>query len=408
MSGAATIRIESAYPSDASGNPIQVELGESFYMTSRLAVDGALRGTYRVRFDLPYASRVTPALSYGGQARVTWGPYPALLADATRMTVTVDSSADQIAGPLTVSITPTPPVRGLEYFAPQALTGSIGAGAVMAKGSASGLQWYSPLPSTSGFQRLVGEAHWGAVVTSTPFSQPTIVQPRVDRVGYQFSTIASSCRANPEVLRTVGFDAYKSLPAGVGPWLKPEAKVESRSGEVSQFVAHTLPKNFRQTMRPYDVAQILFQGVVAHVEYETSPIAPDALAALRSGRGDCGYFAALFVASCRNVGIPARTVCGMTIGDNQWHVWSEFYVPGQDWIPADPAYCDGLCADGSLPLYFGTIPELDQRVAVTYGFDHVVGGRSIPILQSPAVAASGTTRVAKVTAWCSLSTASLP
>jgi len=85
--------------------------------------------------------------------------------------------------------------------------------------------------------------------------------------------------------------------------------------------------------------------------------------------GACGQKAALFVALCRSVGIPARCVCGLT-GHRPWvreedlklykqidlqvspgglagtqhylagrvHTWAEFYIPNYGWIPADPTY----------------------------------------------------------------------
>ena len=79
-------------------------------------------------------------------------------------------------------------------------------------------------------------------------------------------------------------------------------------------------------------------------------------------------------------------------------------MPNNGWVPVDPYYCDALCPDGSIPLYFGTIPELDQRVALTYGFDHVVSGHSISMLQSPAVFISGSTKVGSIQTYCNLGT----
>jgi transglutaminase-like putative cysteine protease len=223
----------------------------------------------------------------------------------------------------------------------------------------------------------------------------------------RFQTVARSGRVNPNLLRGVGFGSYSTLPSTVSVWLNPEALVQSRSSEVSSIVSGALPSTYRTSMKPYDTAQKLFQAVVAKLQYVETGNMPDAVTAARSGRGDCGYFSALFVAACRNAGIPARTACGMTLGENEWHVWSEFYIPNYGWIPADPSYCDALCPDGSLPLYFGTIPELNERVAVTYGFDHTVSRSKMPMLQSPAVFTTGLTRVAPVQPYCSLSEAAV-
>lgn len=404
ISSAANISIQGAYASDSSGNPIQVRLGESFYMTAQLNVDAPLAGSYRLRFDLPYASRTTPDLTYGGQAHVTWGPYDAML-DQIPVTVTVDSSSDKAGSTLTVPITPVQPGQAIEYYAPQRLSGTMSATAFLTAGTAAGLQWFSPLPASGGFQQVLTTIKQGSLVTSTPFGQPVATLQKAVSVSLQFETTASSSRVNSGLLRQTKFAAYNILPATIKPWLKAETLVESANGDVTKFVATVLPKNFKQTMAPYDAVQNLFQAVVGHVQYTVSTARPDALAALRTGRGDCGFFSALFVACCRNIGVPARTVSGMTMGATQWHTWTEFYVPNAGWIPADPSFCDSICPDGSLPLYFGTVPDLNSRVATTYGLDHVASGKSMPILQSPAVFQSGATRVASVQSICSLSLA---
>ena len=80
--------------------------------------------------------------------------------------------------------------------------------------------------------------------------------------------------------------------------------------------------------------------------------------------GDCSEYSALFIASCRAVGIPARTVAGFvgwkpgikeedmklfspfeieissqglagTQHYNPPHTWAEFYIPDYGWIPWD-------------------------------------------------------------------------
>jgi hypothetical protein len=377
-------------------------------MTVKLHVDQPLNGTYTVKFDLPYASRTTSALDFAGDATVVWGPYPALLEGPLPMKVSVQSATDEAGQPVTIQISPSLPTRGIEYFASQSLSGSVGAAATLSRGTVAGLKWFAPLPVTDGFQQVLTTVKLGSVVTSTPFAQPVLSTSGAAGTSVRFQTLASSCRTNSSVLRLAGFDSYKVMPSSVSAWLKAETLVQSKSGEITSFVNRTLPRNFKQSMRPYDAARALFQAVVARIQYTAMSVKPDALTALRIGRGDCGYFSALFVACCRNIGIPARTVCGMSLGDNEWHVWSEFWIPGQGWVPADASYCDMLSPDGSLPLYFGTIPELNQRAAITYGFDHVASGSSMTMLQTPVLIASGSTRVSGVQDYCSLQIAPNP
>ncbi len=399
---AGSITIESAYPSDGAGDPVSIELGDTFYMAARLNVSG-LNGPYKVRFDLPYFSRTTPSLAFQGDAVVVWGPFPALLDGQMRIQTRVLSTTDAVSPPLAIQVTPALPALGIEAFNPQFLNGSVGATARLASGSASGLQWFLPLPVDGACQQEISVSRPGTTVTSMPFFQPVGAVAGCLSVQTQFQVQTSSSRVNPQVLRTVGFGAYANLTSEDACWLQPETLIESNNLQIHYFVASILPSTYRQSMSPYDAAQKLFQAVVARMQYVTTTAKPDALVALNTRQGDCGYFAALFVAACRNAGIPARAVSGFTLGNNQWHVWAEFYVPGYGWIPADPAYCDALVPNGALPVYFGTIPELNQRAAVSYGFDHSVPGHSITMLQSPAVFASSGTWVSSVQPCCSLS-----
>jgi transglutaminase-like putative cysteine protease len=60
--------------------------------------------------------------------------------------------------------------------------------------------------------------------------------------------------------------------------------------------------------------------------------------------GKCTDIHSVFIALCRAAGVPAREVFGVRLGkvDGQditsWqHCWAEFYLPGYDWVPVDPA-----------------------------------------------------------------------
>ncbi len=60
--------------------------------------------------------------------------------------------------------------------------------------------------------------------------------------------------------------------------------------------------------------------------------------------GKCTDISSVFVALCRAAGVPAREVYGLRLGKKAeqdittWqHCWSEFFLPGYGWVPADPA-----------------------------------------------------------------------
>ena len=60
--------------------------------------------------------------------------------------------------------------------------------------------------------------------------------------------------------------------------------------------------------------------------------------------GKCTDISSVFVALCRAAGVPAREVFGLRLGKQAeqdittWqHCWSEFFLPGAGWVPADPA-----------------------------------------------------------------------
>ena len=60
--------------------------------------------------------------------------------------------------------------------------------------------------------------------------------------------------------------------------------------------------------------------------------------------GKCTDISSVFVALCRAAGVPAREVFGLRLGKEAeqdittWqHCWSEFFLPGYGWVPADPA-----------------------------------------------------------------------
>ena len=101
--------------------------------------------------------------------------------------------------------------------------------------------------------------------------------------------------------------------------------------------------------------EIIFDWVRDHVKYQFDEELKGALTALESGQGDCEELTSLFIAICRNNGIPARSV---------WipgHCYPEFYledVTGKGhWYPCQIA---GSRSFGSMPEYRPVLQKGDS------------------------------------------------
>ncbi len=84
----------------------------------------------------------------------------------------------------------------------------------------------------------------------------------------------------------------------------------------------------------WDKVEAIYDWVRDHVKYVNGPLR-GALAALNDGKGDCEELTSLFIALCRDIGVPARTV---------WvpgHCYPEFYLEDAEgkghWFPCQAA-----------------------------------------------------------------------
>lgn len=104
---------------------------------------------------------------------------------------------------------------------------------------------------------------------------------------------------------------------------------------------------------PYLKAKMIFQWILDNANYKYPPEKRGAKFMFESLEGDCGEYSSLFCAMCRAVEVPARFVSGLWFGDKfGFHAWSEFYLPGYGWVPADASMADS--GDGDYKWeYFG-------------------------------------------------------
>lgn len=123
---------------------------------------------------------------------------------------------------------------------------------------------------------------------------------------------------------------------------------------------------------PYVLARSAFLWILDHMAYKYPAQGAGVAAVLadtvtHAGRtlyqGDCGGYSCLYNAILRALGIPARmAVGGWSLGEDQWHVWSEILVPGYGWIPVDTSAADVYLYDEGADLnaigtkYFGAAP----------------------------------------------------
>ncbi len=415
--GQGDLRADSAFIANGEGRPATASVGEPFYVGVNVTVTGRIRDSYRFRIETPYGKFDSPRLSYGvnapGSYWVCWGPVPSLIDGPIEVRATLDperrvSESNENNNSASITVNATPPATPIEAFDRRTLWGRYGLDVSWTRTSAtpSSVTFWVPVPASTDFQR-VGSAPTDLIqLVSERFGQPigvrTLTPGNRDALRQEATTatLAFSSRINRNRLIELG----RSWAPDMEEWLQPEALVEVNRREIRSWASSVLAR-VSPAASTVERAEALYRSILERCSYTYRPgLSASALTMARTRRGDCGGLSSLFVALCRASEIPARAVGGFSLGTNQWHVWAEFYVAGGGWVPVDPAFAENRLPAGSgYPIYFGVIPELNERMATMVGFDRAAGGRSLPMLQSPAVFWEGNgVRLGQATPYCEL------
>ncbi len=152
------------------------------------------------------------------------------------------------------------------------------------------------------------------------------------------------------------------------PWADPSMNEYLGAGEdcAVQAFAHAIAD--RAGKRADQFLTLLTQDLHGRIDRYIRPDgdAQDAARTLELESGACRDVAALFMAACRSLGLPARFVSGYQAfsdaadGKRHLHAWPEVWLPGDGWRGYDPthgtAITGGYVALAAAPNQAATMP----------------------------------------------------
>lgn len=152
------------------------------------------------------------------------------------------------------------------------------------------------------------------------------------------------------------------LAPHAGEYLRGEPAIESEHADVTEL-ARYLTCGMERT---HDQCEALFHHVDQEIANEPTVSGPavSALECLKNASGDGTAKSRLLVALCRNRGIPARLVTGLTLrkgAEQSAHVWAEVWV-NDHWMSLCPFYHHfGRVPSTFFVLHFGDAPVVRGR-----------------------------------------------
>lgn len=119
--------------------------------------------------------------------------------------------------------------------------------------------------------------------------------------------------------------------------LHPMYKYPSKYTQYGETIKKTAEEIVLPEGTNLDKALVVMQYLYDHFQYVSgsTSIATTAEEALKQGKGVCQDYAHIMLALLRYLGIPARYVNGLMIGEGFTHAWVEVYT-GEGWYGLDP------------------------------------------------------------------------
>ncbi len=214
-------------------------------------------------------------------------------------------------------------------------------------GSGEEAQLWIPYPLSDRDQlisriSIKGDFNESAVYSDRVFSTP-MLYARWDKGMSSRKLILSFHVVRNEVVRRNFPDTEAAWdPADYGLYLAPtslgpiDGPVKELAGQITRGKTSVLAK-----------ARAIYDWTIENMYRDPGTIGcgiGDVARLLQRPGGKCTDIHSVFVALCRAAGIPAREVFGIRLGKKEeqditgWqHCWAEFYLPGYDWVPVDPA-----------------------------------------------------------------------
>lgn len=191
------------------------------------------------------------------------------------------------------------------------------------------------------------------------------------RINYSFRCLLGAAKPSAAMSHlTRQLDAAPTEGAN----LKPTSRIESDHAEIFNKARELSGDGLSEI----DQVQSFFH-FVEKLENEPALGSSTALSCLRNESGDSGGKSRLLVALCRNRGIPARVLCGLTlVGDQEQgpHYWAEAWVNNR-WLPMCPT-----------SRHFDTRRFPRNYLVLHIGDDDIIRTKTTPIQYGFVVAAN--------------------